>query len=81
MWLSLSVRNNSEGDIPRVRSLIQEKSPCVHHDLRYGNFGSHHTSIYTYKTECMYVLQSSGGIFFGVRPVAVINKIKYITCC
>jgi hypothetical protein len=27
------------------------------------------------------VLLGSGGVFFGVRPVAVINKIKYITCC
>jgi hypothetical protein len=25
------------------------------------------------------VLLGSGGVFFGVRPVAVINKIKYIT--
>jgi hypothetical protein len=24
------------------------------------------------------VLLGSGGVFFGVRPVAVINKIKYI---
>jgi hypothetical protein len=35
------------------------------------------------KSECEYVcvLLGSGGAFFGVRPVAVINKIKYITCC
>jgi hypothetical protein len=26
-------------------------------------------------------LLGSGGVFFGVRPVAVINKIKYITYC
>jgi hypothetical protein len=34
-----------------------------------------------YKSECEYVcvLLGSGGVFFGVRPVAVINKIKHAT--
>jgi hypothetical protein len=31
-------------------------------------------------SEYVCVLLGSGGVFFGVRPVAVINKIKYITC-
>jgi hypothetical protein len=31
--------------------------------------------------EYVCVLLGSGGVFFGVLPVAVTNKIKYITCC
>jgi hypothetical protein len=31
-------------------------------------------------SEYVCVLLGSGGVFFGVRPVDVINKIKYITC-
>jgi hypothetical protein len=32
-------------------------------------------------SEYVCVFLGCGGVSFGVRPVAIINKIKYITCC